>query len=198
MAHWRGTMPLMSLKSNVEAVLFYKTEPYSFTALAKFLDVPESDVRTVCTELQNERQESGIRVVMTDTEVALTTPPEASDLIEKLRKDELAQDIGKAGAETLSIILYRGPLTRADVDRIRGVNSTFIIRNLLIRGLIEKRDNPKDSRSSLYAGTSLLYTHLGITKREELPDFEAVMNAIDSFERDESREGGEDIPVPQS
>jgi len=178
----------MSLKSNVEAVLFYKTEPYSFALLAKFLEVSPEEVRAVCTELQNERREGGIRVVMTDTEVALTTAPEESALIEKLRKDELAQDIGKAGAETLSIILYRGPLTRAEVDRIRGVNSTFIIRNLLIRGLIEKRDNPKDSRSALYAGTSLLYTHLGITKREELPDFETIMNALDAFEREDAKE----------
>jgi segregation and condensation protein B len=188
----------MSLKSNVEAVLFYKTEPYSFSALAKFLEVPEEEVRAICIELQNERREGGICVVMTDTEVALTTAPEVSDLIEKLRKDELAQDIGKAGAETLSIILYRGPLTRIEVDRIRGVNSTFIIRNLLIRGLIEKRDNPKDSRSALYAGTSLLFTHLGITKREELPDFEAVMNAVDSFEQEDAKEAGEVIPTQES
>lgn len=188
----------MSLKSNVEAVLFYKTEPYSFGALAKFLGVPEEDIRGVCRELQDERAQAGIRVVMTDTEVALTTAPEESELIEKLRKDELSHDIGKAGAETLSIILYRGPLTRVEVDRIRGVNSTFIIRNLLIRGLIEKRDNPKDSRSALYAGTSLLFTHLGITKREELPDFEAVMNAVDSFEREDAKETDEVMPTQSS
>ncbi len=178
----------MSLKSNVEAVLFYKTEPYSFGALAKFLGVTEEEVHAVCTELQTERQASGVRVVMTDREVELVTAPEESELIEKLRKDELSQDIGKAGAETLSIILYRGPLTRADVDRIRGVNSTFIIRNLLVRGLIEKRDNPKDARAMLYAGTPTLYTHLGITRREELPDFETIMNALDVFESEHTKE----------
>ncbi len=172
----------MSLMNNVEAVLFYKTEPYGFDALARFLEVSEAEVREACTQLAEARQTSGLRVVMTDTEVQLVTSPEQSELIEKLRKDELSQDIGKAGAETLSIILYRGPLTRADVDRIRGVNSTFIIRNLLVRGLIEKRDNPKDSRSMLYAVTPELYTHLGITRREDLPDFVDVMNAIDSFE----------------
>jgi segregation and condensation protein B len=183
----------MSLVNNVEAVLFYKTEPYNFDALARLLEVSEAEVREACTQLAEQRQTSGLRLVMTDREVQLVTAPEQSDLIEKVRKDELSQDIGKAGAETLSIILYRGPLTRAEVDRIRGVNSTFIIRNLLVRGLVEKRDNPKDARAMLYAGTPALYTHLGITKREELPDFEVVMNAIDSFE---TQQKSEEPPEP--
>ncbi len=178
----------MDLTLRIEAVLFYKTEPFAFTALAEFLDVGEEEIREACARLQEARQASGLRIVMTDKEVELVTAPELSELIEKLRKDELSRDIGKAGAETLSIILYRGPLTRADVDRIRGVNSTFIIRNLLVRGLIEKRDNPKDSRSALYAGTPLLYTHLGITKREELPDFETIMNTLDTFEQNLEKE----------
>lgn len=178
----------MSLKSSVEAVLFYKTEPYGFDELAEFLGVGEAEVRAACRELQTEREGSGLRIVMTDNEVELVTAPEQSELINTLRKDELSRDIGKAGAETLSIILYRGPLTRADIDRIRGVNSTFIIRNLLIRGLVERRENPKDSRSMLYGATPLLYTHLGITKREELPDFADVMNALDAFEREQAKE----------
>lgn len=172
----------MSLLNNVEAVLFYKTEPFAFSALAKFLEVSEVEVREVCAQLQEQLQPSGLRLIMTDTAVQLVSAPEQSEIIEKLRKDELSQDIGKAGAETLSIILYRGPLSRAEVDRIRGVNSTFIIRNLLVRGLIERRDNPHDSRSFNYAGTPELFQHLGITKKEDLPDFEAVMNALDTFE----------------
>ncbi len=181
----------MSLQSNVEAVLFYKTEPYSFTALARFLAVSEEEVREACAELQRARETSGVRLLTTDTTVQLVTAPEESDLVEKLRKDELSQDIGKAGAETLAIILYRGPLTRGEIDRIRGVNSTFIVRNLLVRGLIEKRENPKDTRAVQYAVTAELFQHLGISKREELADFESVLNAIDSFEREQKREEAE-------
>jgi segregation and condensation protein B len=172
----------MSLMSNVEAVLFYKTEPFAFDALAKFFEVPEAEVREACTELQEQLQTSGLRLITTDTAVQLVSAPEQSAIIEKLRKDELSQDIGKAGAETLSIILYRGPLSRAEVDRIRGVNSTFIIRNLLVRGLIERREHPTDTRSFTYAGTAELFAHLGVSRREELPDFESIVNAIDSFE----------------
>jgi segregation and condensation protein B len=188
----------MSLINNVEAVLFYKTEPYGFDALARFLNVSEEEVREACIQLAEQKRTSGLRLVMTDKEIQLATAPELGELIEKLRKDELSQDIGKAGAETLSIILYRGPLTRAEVDRVRGVNSTFIIRNLLVRGLIEKRDNPKDARAMLYAATPALFTHLGITRREDLPDFETIMNAIDSFEMNQASEIPDESPPTQS
>lgn len=181
----------MSLDSQIEAVLFYKTEPYAFSALAAFFEVSVDEIKAACNALGERLKAGGLHLIMTDTTVELVTAPEASELIEKLRKDELSHDIGKAGAETLSIILYRGPLTRAEIDRIRGVNSTFIIRNLLVRGLIERRDNPKDSRSFFYAGTTELYAHLGITRREELPDFESVMNAIDAFETAQKKEEAE-------
>jgi segregation and condensation protein B len=172
----------MSLDSQIEAVLFYKTEPFSYDALASFLGLSPEEIRTACTLLHTKLEERGVRLIMTDSHVQLVTAPEQSELIEKLRKDELSRDIGKAGAETLAIILYRGPISRAEIDRIRGVNSTFILRNLLVRGLIERRDNPHDSRSFTYATSPALLTHLGITRREELPDFESVVSAIESFE----------------
>ena len=130
----------------------------------------------------------GVRLLSTDTSVQLVSAPEASELIDQLRKEELTADIGKAGAETLAIILYRGPLSRIEIDRIRGVNSTFIIRNLLIRGFVERRAHPTDSRSFIYAITPTLLQHLGITKREELPDFADVMNALDIFEKQDAAE----------
>jgi chromosome segregation and condensation protein ScpB len=67
------------------------------------------------------------------------------------------------------------------------VNSTFIIRNLLIRGLVEKRPHPRDARSFVYAITPKLLLHLGITSREELPDYEETLNALDIFESEEGK-----------
>lgn len=188
----------MSLDSKIEAVLFYKTEPYSITHLADFFSVDTNEIQSAIAALCARLSSGGLRLVVTDTTVQLVTAPEHSELIEKIKKDELSHDIGKAGAETLSIILYRGPLSRAEIDRIRGVNSTFIIRNLLVRGLIERREHPTDNRSFTYAGTTELYAHLGITKREELPDFEAVMNAIDSFENEQKKEELDANPTPPS
>ncbi len=173
----------MSLDSQIEAVLFYKTEPYEKDALAAFLSVSHDEIAGALTILTERLRTGGTRLIQTDTSVQLVTAPEFSLLIDQLKKDELSSDIGKAGAETLAIITYRGPLSRAEVDKIRGVNSTFIIRNLLVRGLVERRDHPTDSRSFLYAVTPMLLSHLGVTTREELPDFETVMNAIDNFEK---------------
>lgn len=175
----------MSLDSQIEAVLFYRTEPYEKDALATFFDVPLETVNSGLQILAERLKTGGTRLIQTDTMVQLLAAPEHSELIERLKKEELSSDIGKAGAETLAIITYRGPLSRTEIDKIRGVNSTFIIRNLLVRGLIERRDHPSDSRSFIYAVTPMFLSHLGVTTREELPDFETVMNSIDNFEKNE-------------
>ena len=96
-------------------------------------------------------------------------------------KEELSRDIGKAGLETLSIIIYRGPISRREIDYIRGVNSTFIIRNLLIRGLVEKVQAEKDQRSFLYKPTLELLSFLGVRNFEELPDYAAVRVELEKF-----------------
>ena len=93
-----------------------------------------------------------------------------------LQKD--VKDLGKAGLETLSIILYRGPATRRDIDYIRGVNSQFILRNLLIRGLVEKIQNPDDQRTFFYKPTFQLLSYLGIGKLEDLPEYLTMKNDL--------------------
>ena len=176
----------MNLEAQIEAVLFYKTEPFKKAALADLLHVSLPEVESALLNLQNALHSRGIRLVTTDTEAELATAPELTEFIDQVRKDELRGDIGKAGAETLAIILYRGPLSRAEIDKIRGVNSTFVLRNLLIRGLVERRNHPTDARSFVYAVTTMLLNHLGIEKREDLPDWSSVMNTLDAFEAQEA------------
>ncbi len=173
----------MNLEMQIEAVLFYRTEPIAFTELASFFHVSLEEILTSVNELSKILANRGIRIVVTDTTAQLVTAPEVSDMIEQMRKEELRGEIGKAGAETLAIILYKGPLSRIEIDRIRGVNSTFIIRNLLIRGLVERRNHPTDTRSFTYAVTPALLNHLGIQARESLPDFDSVLNALELFEK---------------
>lgn len=176
----------MNLETQIEAVLFYKAEPMKKAALADFFSVTLEEMEKALQSLSQALSGRGVHITLTDTHVQMVTAPEASELIESIRKTELKSDIGKAGAETLAIILYRGPLSRVEIDRIRGVNSAFIIRNLLIRGLIERRSNPNDTRSFTYAATPSLLNHLGVSRREELPDFETIMNTLDGFEKQET------------
>jgi segregation and condensation protein B len=186
----------MNLEQNIEAVLFYKAEPVKKAALAELFSVKEESIETALNNLSDSLMERGIRLVITDKEAQLVAAPESCDIIERVRKEELRSDIGKAGAEALAIILYRGPLSRVEIDRIRGVNSSFIIRNLLIRGLIERRPHPTDARSFIYAITPSLLSHLGITNRESLPEFSQIMNALDAFEKQEREAGKEDEENP--
>jgi len=171
----------MNFSAQLEAILFWKAEPVTFKKLAELLKVDQTTVKSTIQDLEKNLQGRGLTLVQTDHEVMLGTAKEFSPLIEQLTKEELTRDLGKAGLETLSIVLYQGPISRADIDYIRGVNSQFILRNLLIRGLVERIDNPKDARSFLYKTTLELLASLGISKVEDLPEYEKVRADIDAF-----------------
>lgn len=171
----------MNLVQKIEAILFWKAEPVTFKKLAQLLDTNVKSVKEGVAELETTLRGRGLTLVETDEEVMLGTAKELSPLIEQLTKEELTRDLGKAGLETLSIVLYQGPISRSDIDYIRGVNSQFILRSLLIRGLVERIDNPKDARSFLYKPTIALLSHIGVGKIEELPEYAEVRKDIDSF-----------------
>ncbi len=170
----------MSLESKIESVLFWKGEPVSVADLSKTLEVPKPEIETALVQLGTVFTGRGVSLVRNGDEVMLYTAPEASDLIKKLTKEELSREVSKAGVEVLSLIIYRGPIAKREIDYIRGVNSSYIIRNLMVRGLIERVDS-KDARSYMYQATFDLLAHLGISKQEDLPDFAAVQKDIESF-----------------
>ena len=95
--------------------------------------------------------------------------------------EELKADLGRAGLETLTTILYRGPVAKSEIDYLRGVNSSHTLRHLLVRGLIAKKPNPEDARSLLYEPTFELLSLLGLTQLTELPEFETIKKQIDNF-----------------
>ncbi|HEX4799374.1 MAG TPA: SMC-Scp complex subunit ScpB [Candidatus Paceibacterota bacterium] len=182
----------MTLEASIEAVLFYKAEPIKKTTLAELFECTVEDIDTALVALNTSLTGRGISLTTTDTHAQLVTATDAGDIIESLRKADLKTDIGKAGAETLAIILYRGPISRIEIDKIRGVNSAFIIRNLLIRGLIERESHQTNVRSFTYKATPSLLNHLGVTHKEALPDFVSIMNTLDAFERDhDEQDAGE-------
>ena len=115
----------------------------------------------------------------------LATAPDVSDFMKKIVQEEYTKDLGKAGLETLAVVLYRGPVTRAEIDHIRGVNSSFIVRSLLVRGLVERLPNERDSRSFLYRASFDLLRHLGVANVSDLPEYESVKQEIESLPKDE-------------
>ena len=172
----------MGLDIKIEGLLFYKATPMKIDALAELFEVSAREVGATLDSLQERLSSGATRLIVTETDVELVTVPELDGMIEDIRKDELKRDIGKAGAETLAIIAYRGPMSRPEIDNIRGVNSSFILRNLLVRGLIERKS---EGRNILYQCTPELLAHLGITEKTELPEFETLMNTLDSYEKEQ-------------
>ncbi len=168
----------MNLPAQLEAILFFKAEPVTHARLAELTQITSQQVTEALTVLAINLTERGVQLVHVGDTVQMVTAPAAAALIEHITKEDLIKDLGKAGLETLTIILYRGPLARRDIDYIRGVNSNFILRNLLIRGLVERIDNPQDQRVSMYRATIDTLRYLGISRPEELPEFSDIAALI--------------------
>ena len=170
-----------TLEKKIEAVLFWKGEPTSIKKLSQIFEKTEEEIKVALKNLELKLSDRGIVLVFKDDEVTLGTSKDTSELIEKLTKEELVRDLGRAGLETLSIIIYQGPISRAEIDYIRGVQSNFILRNLMIRGLVEKIPNPKDQRVFLYKPTFEMLSFMGITKIEDMPEFNKAREEIESY-----------------
>ena len=172
------------IAQKIEAFLFWKGEPVTIKNLSKVLDLDINiidEALNILSVKNNSDSNSGIVLIKYDDMITLGTHVEVNNFIEEMIKDDLQKDLGPASLETLAIILYQGPIKRADIDYIRGVNSQFILRNLLIRGLIVRDDDPVNERTFLYKPSLELMAFLGITDIKQLPDFEEVINKISEF-----------------
>ena len=175
-------MHIHKIAQKIEAYLFWKGEPVTIKNLIKVIEVDEVSVHQALDVL-NEKTNTdlGIVLIRYDDMVTLGTHIAVSDFIEQMIKDDLQKDLGKSALETLAIVLYQGPIKRADIDYVRGVNSQFILRNLLVRGLITRVDNPADERTFLYRPSLELMAFLGITEIGQLPDFDEVIHKLSAL-----------------
>ncbi|MFA6397327.1 MAG: SMC-Scp complex subunit ScpB [Candidatus Paceibacterota bacterium] len=168
----------MDISSKIEAILFIKGEPVSFKKLADLLEVNISEIKESLEILEKNLESRGLQLIIKEDEVMLGTRKDLSSLLELIKKDELNRELSKASLETLTIILYKEHPTRSDIDYIRGVNSSFILRNLLIRGLIERETHPTDQRKFIYKPTFDLLSYLGLSKIDELPNYQDFQNIL--------------------
>lgn len=165
------------LLSAIESLLFMSGEPLSFSRLSKTLATPEEDVREALKALSEKYAgdaERGLMIILNNNEALLATKPENGRHVEALTKSSLQENLSKAALEVLSIIAYRAPITRAEIETIRGVNCSFTLRNLLLRDLIERQGNPADARGYVYRPSFRFLEALGLKGVQELPDFETL------------------------
>jgi segregation and condensation protein B len=177
-------MEVGDLAAKIEAVLFARGESIRVGELARALGVSEEDTRRALGVLaegyrQNHR---GLALIEHGEAVALGTRPEFGELVRKFFGEEFRQELTPAALETLAIIAYRGPISRPAIDAIRGVNSTFMVRNLMLRGLIERAPDPKRHNVWLYEITLDCMKMLGIQRREDLPEFASLSQSLDALQ----------------
>ncbi len=178
---YNGSMSKENLRLDqiIEGVLFVKGDPVKRTDLAKWLGKSMESVNEALEVLRSRLNASGLTLVETESELRLATRPELNDLFRNLVNSEQNESIGQAGSETLAIILYKGPITRSEIDHIRGVNSNYILRQLTMRGLVEKRSN---GTKTSYQVTADLLGHLGISTKSELPNYDAVLDRLEAYQ----------------
>lgn len=153
----------------IEAILFASGEPLEKKRLAALLGIKESDLKTALAALEESLKGRGLTLIETRDEVELRTAPEAAEFVKKLRESELSRDLGKAALETLAVIAYQEGATRGEVDWVRGVNSSTSLRTLLMRGLIEGKEDPSDKRRVRYLLTTEAFANLGLSRASDLP-----------------------------
>lgn len=162
------------LVAALEALLFVHGDPLEIKKIASVLRSDPADVEGAIATLAGhlEQGNRGLMLVRQESRVQLATKPAFSSLVEHLVKDEFEEKLTPAALETLSLIAYLGPISRARVDYLRGVNSSHSVRNLLMRGLIEKTSDPQSPHVVLYRVSFDLLKHLGVSSIEDLPDYE--------------------------
>jgi segregation and condensation protein B len=160
----------LPLSVKLEAMLFVAAEPVTTAQLAAALDVSNSVVERGLNELDASLASRGLRLQRHAGRVQLTTAPELAELIERFLGLEATSHLSRAALETLAIIAYQQPVTRPQIDAIRGVNSDSMMKSLLSKGLIlesGRADGP--GRPILYSTTPEFLQHFGLNSILEMP-----------------------------
>jgi len=171
------------MKSSLESLLFVAAKPLKVKDLAELIKKTPEEVTKALDELalEYETAKRGMEIIKQGATYQMVTAPSEAPLIKEFVKDETMGELSKPSVEALTIISYRGPITKTDLDRIRGVNCALILRNLLLHGLIEaKVDKKKDE--TYYNVTLDFVRFLGIKDLAELPDY-ARLSVDDSLDR---------------
>ena len=160
-------------QATLEAVLFMYGTPVKISRLAEIIGLTEDAIKELATNLESSYRdrEAGLHVLILEDQLQLTTNSAQSEVISAFTKAELEGELSQAALEVLAIIAYRGPIAKPDIEAIRGVNCSFTLRNLLLRGLAQQKPHPTDKRTQLYSIAPKFMRTLGLSSASELPHF---------------------------
>ncbi|MCK4539968.1 SMC-Scp complex subunit ScpB [Candidatus Parcubacteria bacterium] len=165
----------MSVKPKIESLLFISAKPMSIKQLAELIKKDKKEIENAGEELVEEykNNKKGIQIIKNGSKLQMVSSSENAKLIQEFIKDETTGELSRPSLEALTIIAYRSPISKIDLDRIRGVNCSLILRNLLLRGLIEAKNDSK-KQETYYTVTFDFIRFLGINDVRELPDYEKL------------------------
>ncbi len=160
----------LDLIAALETLLFVAPGAVTVAQLAAALEIQVRDVENALEELELQYQSRGLRLQKHGGRVQLTTAPEAASIVERFLGLEASSRLSRAALETLAIIAYQQPVTRPEVDAIRGVNSDGVLKSLLSKGLVQEVGRAERAgRPILYSTTSDFLGHFGLGSLTELP-----------------------------
>lgn len=176
--------------ASAEALLFIHGEPIPYKKIEAVLGFKKGESAAVVAELKKRLEEAGrgLELVSDKEKVQLATKPEFNKILEDFVKGELTEDLTAASVEALSIIAYLGPISRAKLEYLRGVNSIVILRSLMIRGLVERFPDPEHLSGFLYQATFDFMKHVGLKGKEGLPEYEKFRELLKIFETQNASE----------
>jgi segregation and condensation protein B len=171
-------------RASLEALLFIHGEPLTYKKIQSVLGIEKEELEAIIKALEADlaADTRGLQLVSDREKIQLATKPEFNSILESFMKEEISEDLSPASLEALSIIAYLGPISRARLEYLRGVNSIVILRSLMIRGLVERFPDPEHPAGFLYRGTFDLMKHLGIKEKEGLPDYEKFQELLKVFD----------------
>lgn len=191
--------------ASLEALLFIHGEPMSRTKIGTVLQWNKEECDLVIEEMKKRLEETarGCMLFSDGEKIQLATKPEWNAILEGFVKEELTEDLTPASTEALAIITYLGPISRVKMEYLRGVNSSVILRSLMMRGLIERFSDPDHPSGFLYRATFDLMKHLGMQRKEDLPGYEKFRELLKVFDAAtasdvKSDESSHAVSAPQS
>ena len=165
----------MTLKSQLESLLFVSIKALALKELASLTGAKTKEIEEALIELAGDYEKvgSGLAIIKNNSQYQITTAGDNAVLIKEFLKSETSGELSQPSLEALTIIAYRGPISKLELEKIRGINCSLIIRNLLIRGLIEEKFE-KIKQENYYSVSLDFIRFLGIGSVDALPDYEKL------------------------
>ncbi len=174
--------------NTLQAILYANGGEMKKSELVSLMQISQDELIQNIVELSQMVADTGLDLIVTETSISLRSAAKYAEYVAELQKKNDEKDIGTAGLEIITIVLYKEAASRAVIDYIRGVNSSGTLRQLVLRGLLERKRDQHDARAWVYTATPELFAYVGITSGEQLPEYETLATALSAHQESNTQD----------